>query len=93
MGTPAPVRRLPLGAGPARGAPQRGGRVAEDRLDEDAHTALIDLMARAGRRVDALRQYDTFAQLLHDKLDVAPGPEISALVNAIRSGPYAASYP
>lgn len=61
-------------------------RVAEDRLDETAHVALIDLMARAGRRVDALRQYDTFAQLLHDELDVAPGPEISALVHAIRSG-------
>jgi DNA-binding SARP family transcriptional activator len=57
-----------------------------DPLREDAHRHLIRLYADAGRRADALRQYDTCVRHLRDDLGVDPLIETSLVAAAVRSG-------
>src|SRR5206468_3198153 len=49
------------------------GRVLEaDPIDEDAHRALMRIHALAGRRHEALRQFDELRDALRRDLDVDP---------------------
>jgi predicted ATPase/DNA-binding SARP family transcriptional activator len=56
-----------------------------DPLHEPAHRQLMLLYAWAGRRADALRQYEKCAQLLEVELGIAPQPETSELYNRLRN--------
>lgn len=58
--------------------------IALDPLREDAHRRLIRLYAAAGRRADALRQYDDCARFLHDELGVEPLIETTLVAAAVR---------
>jgi DNA-binding SARP family transcriptional activator/TolB-like protein/Tfp pilus assembly protein PilF len=61
--------------------------VAMEALDEAAHRLLIDCLARAGRRAEALQQFEACASLLRAELDVTPDSETVALAERIRAGP------
>lgn len=65
--------------------------VSLDRLDENARSALMRLLARAGQRQAALRQYEDFTALLQAEMEAEPGPEIAALAGQIRQGAVAPS--
>jgi TolB-like protein len=58
--------------------------LAIDNLREDSHRLLIELLARAGRRGEALRQFDIVTELLKRELGVRPDGETDALVRRIR---------
>jgi TolB-like protein len=58
--------------------------VTIDNLREDSHRLLIELLARAGRRAEALRRFDALAELLKRELGVRPDDETVALVRRIR---------
>lgn len=55
--------------------------VAAEPLRESAHRALISVYYAEGNRSDALRQYALFRDLLHDKLELEPSPQIRELVS------------
>jgi predicted ATPase/DNA-binding SARP family transcriptional activator len=57
-----------------------------DKLQEPAHRQLIEVLARSGRRQDALRQFNTLRQLLKEELDLDPDSETISLIEAIRAG-------
>ncbi|HEX7133850.1 MAG TPA: BTAD domain-containing putative transcriptional regulator [Iamia sp.] len=57
-----------------------------DPLREDAHRQLIRLYAEAGRRADALRQYDRCVRHLRDDLGVEPLVETTLVATAVRQG-------
>ena len=57
-----------------------------DPLDEDAHRALMEALARSGDRAGALRQYQTCVALLERDLAVEPAGETDALYERIRDG-------
>jgi DNA-binding SARP family transcriptional activator/pimeloyl-ACP methyl ester carboxylesterase len=57
-----------------------------DPLNETAQRCLIELYARHGMRVEALRQYQTLTRLLAEDLGVEPQPETQQLNEMIRSG-------
>jgi DNA-binding SARP family transcriptional activator len=63
------ARRL-VGAEPAR---------------EEGHALLIRLYALAGRRSDALRQYELLLQVLDEELGTQPGPDVQRLYEEIRA--------
>ena len=54
-----------------------------DPTDEPAARALMRSLADAGRREDALRQYDRFRQVLETELGILPGAETEDLRTAI----------
>jgi TolB-like protein/Tfp pilus assembly protein PilF len=56
-----------------------------DALDEAAHRLLIECLARTGRRIEALQQFETCARNLRAELDVAPDPETVALADRLRA--------
>jgi adenylate cyclase len=58
--------------------------VTIDNLREDSHRLLIELLARAGRRAEALRRFDAVAELLKRELGVRPDDETVALAHRIR---------
>ena len=58
--------------------------VTIDNLREDSHRLLIELLARAGRRAEALRRFDGVAELLKRELGVTPDDETVTLVRRIR---------
>ena len=58
--------------------------VSIDPLNEPAHRTLINLYAATGRRALALRQYETFAQMLKQELNVAPEPETALCYEEVR---------
>ena len=60
--------------------------LAYDKADEPVHRELIQTYALAGRRHDALRQYQTCVEVLASELDLAPEPETSALYTQILNG-------
>jgi DNA-binding SARP family transcriptional activator len=60
--------------------------VARDRADEVVHRELMRTYALAGRRHDALRQYQACVDALAVELDVPPEPETAALYSQILSG-------
>jgi len=61
-------------------------RLALDPLHEPAHRELMRLLARAGDRAAALRQYREAVRLLDQELGVAPAAETRALHDAIEAG-------
>src|SRR5215207_9013845 len=60
-----------------------------DPTDEPAYRALMIALAAAGRREDALRQFERCQTALADELGVEPGAETRALADAIRNAPAA----
>ncbi|HKY16492.1 MAG TPA: bacterial transcriptional activator domain-containing protein [Microthrixaceae bacterium] len=60
--------------------------VGLDPLREDAHRRLIRLYADAGRRADALRQYDSCVRHLHEELGAEPLIETTLVATAVREG-------
>jgi DNA-binding SARP family transcriptional activator len=65
-------------------------RLELDPLDEPAQRRLIGLLADAGDRSGAIRQYRTCVAVLERELGVAPLLETTALYDAIRDGERAA---
>jgi TolB-like protein len=60
-----------------------GRRLAMDSACEPAHRTLMDLLARKGRRSDALRQYRTCVDALKRELGAEPSPETRAAYETI----------
>jgi DNA-binding SARP family transcriptional activator len=60
--------------------------LVHDKADEPVHRELMRAYALAGRRHDALRQYQTCVEALASELDLAPEPETSALYTQILNG-------
>ena len=94
-GAPTPrcssVSRAP---GPRPGGSTRrstwpAGWLALDELQEPAHRLLIELYARAGDRMAALRQYRECVRVLDRELGVAPLEETTALYAAINENAFA----
>ncbi len=59
--------------------------VAADPTGEEANAALMRLYALAGRRADALRQYEHLSRVLDHELGVEPGPATQRLYEEIRA--------
>jgi DNA-binding SARP family transcriptional activator len=53
--------------------------VAVDPTREESHVALMRLYALAGRRGDALRQYDYLVEVLDNELGIEPGVKVQRL--------------
>lgn len=60
--------------------------VAHDKADELVHRELMRAHALAGRRHDALRQYQACVEALASELDLTPEPETAALYTQILNG-------
>ena len=59
-------------------------RLAMDPACEPAHRSLMELLARTGRRSDALRQYHQCAEALERQLGARPSTETKAVYERIR---------
>jgi predicted ATPase len=57
-----------------------------DKADEPVHRELMHAYALAGRRHDALRQYQACVEALASELDLTPEPETAALYTQILNG-------
>ena len=57
-----------------------------DPLDDEAQHALVKLLADAGRRSEALSQFDEFERMLRRELEVSPLEETCRLIEQIRAG-------
>jgi predicted ATPase/DNA-binding SARP family transcriptional activator len=55
-----------------------------DNLRESAHRQLMEVLARNGRRAEALSQYEACVLVLHDELAVTPSAPTESLYAAIR---------
>jgi LuxR family maltose regulon positive regulatory protein len=53
--------------------------LAVDYCQEEAHYGLMRCYAQMGKRSNALRQYQRYAQILHDELSISPGTGIFSL--------------
>lgn len=74
-----------LAAGDAHPAVLAAERMLElDLLREDSHRKLMEMYLRAGRRSDAIRQYDVCVEVLRRELDVAPSAETEVLGRKLR---------
>jgi DNA-binding SARP family transcriptional activator len=60
-------------------------QLAIDNLNENAHRQMMEVLALAGRRVEALRQYRQCVRILEDELGVAPSSETTALYDRIQA--------
>lgn len=60
--------------------------LTDDPADEPIHRELMRVYALAGRRHDALRQYQACVEVLATELDVPPAPETAALRTKILNG-------
>jgi DNA-binding SARP family transcriptional activator/Tfp pilus assembly protein PilF/TolB-like protein len=84
------LRRLAaaqVAAGALDTATGTAGRLVEmDALDESAHRLLIECLARAGQRAEALQQFERCVRTLREDLDVAPEPETMVLGERVRTG-------
>lgn len=59
-----------------------------DPLREDSHRLMMEVYIHAGRRTDAIRQYNACVELLRRELDVGPSSETAAMGAALReAGP------
>lgn len=63
-------------------------RVELDPLHEPAHRQLMQLYAGTGQSAAALRQYQEYARLLQEELNLPPSPETTQLYETIKAGPY-----
>lgn len=68
------------------GIHQASRLLAIDPLWEKAHQQLIRLLAYSGRRAAALDQYQAYAKLLAEELDIQPEPETTRLYEGIKAG-------
>jgi DNA-binding SARP family transcriptional activator/predicted ATPase len=57
-----------------------------DNLREDSHRQCIETLALEGRRVEALRHYQEYVQMLESELNLPPSPRMTDLYESIRSG-------
>ena len=57
--------------------------VAREPLRERSRSVLMDALAAAGRRADALRVFDDYRRRLADELGVSPSPELRAQHEAL----------
>ncbi|MEM7336689.1 MAG: BTAD domain-containing putative transcriptional regulator [Chloroflexota bacterium] len=57
-----------------------------DNLQEGAHRQLIDILARNGRRQEALTHFQKLEQLLEAELGIDPEPDTVTLIEKIREG-------
>ncbi len=57
-----------------------------DTLNERAHELLMALLAAAGRRAEALRQYEECARLMREELGAEPAASTAAVRDAILAG-------
>jgi DNA-binding SARP family transcriptional activator len=57
-----------------------------DPLRESSNRLLIEIHLSDGNRLDALRQFDTYARLLRRETDTEPSPGLTALLEAAASG-------
>ena len=81
------IGRLRSGEGDYGGAIEAYRRaLAVDPLLEDVHRSLMEVLWRAGRRSEALQQFQRCRSLLKSELGVAPGPQIEALYRSLLSG-------
>lgn len=58
--------------------------VGLDLLREDSHRRMMEVYLRAGRRADAIRQYETCVEVLKRELDVGPSEETMSLATEAR---------
>lgn len=56
-----------------------------DRLSDEAHRVLMQVLMRAGRHASALQHYRDCVRLLRDELGVAPSPETVSLAEQIEA--------
>jgi DNA-binding SARP family transcriptional activator/TolB-like protein/Tfp pilus assembly protein PilF len=83
-----------LAAGDFSAAVEAASRlVALDTLDEAAHRLLIECLARAGQRSEALHQFETCARILREELDIEPDAETVAVMERIRAGTWPSKVP
>ncbi len=68
-------------------------RLQLDSLDEAGHRRMMELLARAGDRAGAIRQYRQCVNVLERELGVAPVDRTSLLYEAIREGRLAPTRP
>ncbi|MGH7576534.1 MAG: tetratricopeptide repeat protein [Longimicrobiales bacterium] len=74
-------------AGDLRGAVQAAQRwVAPDPFDDEAQHRLIEVLAEAGERAEAIRQYETYARLLEPE-GLRPLDQTATLIERVRSEP------
>jgi len=57
---------------------------AIDRLDEEIHARLLEACAAAGRRAEALRHYESIAEVLKRDLGTTPGAQTRAIKQRLR---------
>lgn len=74
-----------------RGVPERAAawwreRARSDPYDSRVVAALMEALAAAGNRAEALRVADVHARLLEEELDVEPSAEVRELAGRLRSG-------
>ena len=67
--------------------------LAQDKLREEVHRHLMLCLARAGRRDEALHQYQECAQVLASELGVSPLEETQKLYQQLRDSPEPPSAP
>jgi WD40 repeat protein/DNA-binding SARP family transcriptional activator len=60
---------------------------------EEAHRMLMGVLARTGRRSEALAQYEQCRRMLAQELDVEPDDDTQALFEQIRTGTFGMSRP
>jgi DNA-binding SARP family transcriptional activator len=60
--------------------------VQSDPLDEEAIRLLIAALGDLGRRTEAVRRFQQFAQRLQDEMELSPAPETLDVVAALRTG-------
>lgn len=59
-----------------------------DPVREDLHSKLMYALWATGRRAEAVRQYQTCARILSEKLGLSPLPETQELLQKIQASPY-----
>ncbi len=60
--------------------------IGADPLAEQAHVRLMRVLALAGRRAEAVRQFHSLSEILDAELGVPPGPEAQRLHEQARAG-------
>jgi hypothetical protein len=65
--------------------------VVLDDLNEDAHRLLMRILGQAGRRAEALRQFEVCKQTLRRELNIDPDAETGILAQSLRHGTRAGS--
>ncbi len=90
LGAASRLARATIDAGAPEDAVDPLRRILRvDPACEEAHRLLMECFEAAGRRADALRQYEACAEALDRALDATPHPETDALLARLRAEPEA----